>query len=148
MSVKNSILLKWQPWFSPSVDHKMFRTEPFVSAYVISRLYYCNSVLAGLPKAPIMPLQRVQNSITRLIKLLGPLDHISSTIRDLHWLPVKLPNYMQAVSDDSCCQQPSMSWIYHRAANQSLEHNFYSTFYLIEIVMFILSPFTRHLLIK
>ena len=60
-----------------------------VSAYVISRLDYCNSVLAGLPNASIMPLQRVQNAADRLIKLLGPRDHISSTIRDLHWFSVK-----------------------------------------------------------
>ena len=60
-----------------------------VSAYVISRLDYCNSVQAGLPNALIMPLQRVQNAAAKLIKLLGQRDHISSTIRDLHWLPVK-----------------------------------------------------------
>ena len=33
-----------------------------VSAFVVTRLDYCNSVLAGLPQATIDPLQRVQNA--------------------------------------------------------------------------------------
>ena len=59
-----------------------------VSTYVISRLDYCNSVLAGLPKASIM-LLRVQNTTARLIKLLDLRDHVLLTICDLHWVPVK-----------------------------------------------------------
>ena len=54
-----------------------------VSAYVISRLDYCNSVLAGLPKVSIM-LLRVQNTTARLIKLLDLRDHVLLTICDLH----------------------------------------------------------------
>ena len=60
-----------------------------VSAHVVSRLDYCNSILAGLPQTTLAPLQRVQNAAARLIKSLGPRDHITSTLRDLHWLPVE-----------------------------------------------------------
>jgi len=59
-----------------------------VSAFILSRLDYCNAVLAGLPKSTIAPLQRVQNAAARLVARLGPRDHVTSTIRDLHWLPV------------------------------------------------------------
>jgi len=59
-----------------------------VSAFILSRLDYCNAVLAGLPKSTIAPLQRVQNASARLVARLGPRDHVTSTIRDLHWLPV------------------------------------------------------------
>ena len=60
-----------------------------VSAFVLSRLDYCNAILAGLPKTTIAPLQRAQNAVARLVAQLGPRDHVSNALRDLHWLPVQ-----------------------------------------------------------
>jgi len=60
-----------------------------VSAFVLSRLDYCNAILAGLPKITIAPLQRAQNAAARLVARLGPRDHVSNALRDLHWLPVQ-----------------------------------------------------------
>jgi hypothetical protein len=59
------------------------------SAFILSRLDYCNSILAGLPKSSIVTLQRVQNAAARLVLGLGPRDHISDGLRQLHWLPVE-----------------------------------------------------------
>ena len=42
-------------------------TISLVNSFVLSRLDYCNSVLAGLPKSTIAPLQRFQNAAARLI---------------------------------------------------------------------------------
>ena len=42
-------------------------TTQLVCALVISRLDYCNSLLAGLPVCTTEPLQRVQNAAARLI---------------------------------------------------------------------------------
>ena len=41
-------------------------TATLISAFVLSRLDYCNAVLAGLPKVTIAPLQRAQNAAARL----------------------------------------------------------------------------------
>jgi len=60
-----------------------------VSAFVLSRLDYCNAILAGLPKTTIAPLQRAQNAEARLVAQLGPRDHVSNALRDLHWLHVQ-----------------------------------------------------------
>ena len=38
-----------------------------VSACVLSRLDYCNAVLAGLSKSTIAPLQHIENAATRLV---------------------------------------------------------------------------------
>ena len=67
---------------------RQITTSP-VSFFVLGRLDYCNSVLAGLPKSSITPLQRVQNAAARLICGLGPQDHVTPASYELHWLPVE-----------------------------------------------------------
>ncbi len=44
-----------------------FLTELLVQALVISRLDYCNALLAGLPSNTIKPLQMIQNAAARLV---------------------------------------------------------------------------------
>ncbi|KAI4875881.1 hypothetical protein NFI96_009458 [Prochilodus magdalenae] len=63
-------------------------TQLLVQSLVISRLDYCNSLLAGLPLRAIRPLQLVQNAAARLIFNLPKFTHITSLLRSLHWLPV------------------------------------------------------------
>ena len=64
-------------------------TARLVSAFVLSRLDYFNSVLAGLPQSTIAHLQGVQNAAAILIMSLGSRDHITPVLHHLHWLPVK-----------------------------------------------------------
>ena len=44
-------------------------TQQLVLALIMSRLDYCNSVLAGLPTSTLQPLQRVQNAAAQLESL-------------------------------------------------------------------------------
>ena len=53
-----------------------------MSAFVLTRLDYCNVVFANLPAATVAPLQRAQNAAARLVKGLGPRDHVSSDLTD------------------------------------------------------------------
>jgi len=64
-------------------------TKRLVTALVLSRLDYCNAVLAGLPESTIRPLQRVQNAAACLITDTKPSDHINPVLMPLHWLPIK-----------------------------------------------------------
>ena len=59
-----------------------------VSAFVISRLDYCNSSFARLPACALEPLQRVLHDAARLVAGLGPRDHVRESVKDLHWLPI------------------------------------------------------------
>ena len=63
-------------------------TIQLVVALVFSRLDYCNAVLAGLPAATLAPLQRVLHAAARLVNGLRPRDHVTSALKELHWLPI------------------------------------------------------------
>ena len=58
-----------------------------VSAYVISSLDYCNSVLTGMTKSTTTQLQRMQNR-SKATRTTGS-HHILTALHDLHWLLVK-----------------------------------------------------------
>ena len=63
--------------------------KTLISAFVLSRIYYCSSLLAGCPKKLIHKLQKVQNNTARLICRTPKYDHISPVLHTLHWLPVE-----------------------------------------------------------
>ena len=83
-------------------------TTQLVLALIISRLDYCNAALAGLPQTTIAPLQRVQNVAARLVFELGPREHVTPCLLQLHWLPVrwriqfKLSRIMHSVFNGNC----------------------------------------------
>lgn len=64
-------------------------TARLVSAFVLSRLDYCNAVLAELPASTLAPLQRVIHAAARLVFDLKPRDHVTAALKALHWLPIK-----------------------------------------------------------
>src|SRR6218665_1506416 len=69
-----------------NLNENFLRT--LVQALVISRLDYCNSVLYGLPASTLQPLTTVLHCAAKLIKNLSPRDHVTLTLRELHWLPI------------------------------------------------------------
>ena len=64
-------------------------TKKLVSSFVLSRLDYCNSLLAGLPENRLGLLQRVQNNAARLVLGRRGRNHATPLLRSLHWLPVR-----------------------------------------------------------
>ena len=59
-----------------------------MSAFVLSRLDYCNSLLSGCPTHLLEKLQKVQNSAAQLVLKAHKQDHVIPRLRTLHWLPI------------------------------------------------------------
>ena len=59
------------------------------NAMVSSRLDYCNSLLYSVPGLYLSKLQRVQNSLARVVTRSPKLTHTSPLLHQLHWLPIR-----------------------------------------------------------
>ena len=64
-------------------------TKYLVTTLILSKIDYCNSLLAGVNNSILYKLQLIQNSAARLIVRMRKFDHITPLLMDLHWLPVK-----------------------------------------------------------
>ena len=65
-------------------------TKTLVNSCILSRLDYCNSLLAGYPQTVIKPLQQqVQNSAAKLILKSRRAEHAKPLLKQLHWLPIE-----------------------------------------------------------
>ncbi|MCI0561137.1 MAG: reverse transcriptase domain-containing protein [Nitrososphaera sp.] len=56
---------------------------------VTARLDYCNSLLYGTSVANIKKLQRVQNTLARVVAGARRYDSATAVMKDLHWLPIQ-----------------------------------------------------------
>jgi Reverse transcriptase (RNA-dependent DNA polymerase)/Endonuclease-reverse transcriptase len=53
-----------------------------------SRLDYCNALFAGMSASNVYKLQRVQNTLARVLLHRRRFDHITPALKELHWLPI------------------------------------------------------------
>ena len=63
--------------------------EPLIGlvvSLVLTRLDYCNAVLAGLPAYQLDRLQSAVNAAARMIYRASRYDHVSSLLKELQWL--------------------------------------------------------------
>ena len=64
-------------------------TERVVNGLITSRLDYGNSLLFGLFGTSANNMQRLQNSVARLVTRQARRDSATPLLRELHWLPVR-----------------------------------------------------------
>ena len=65
-------------------------TATLVSAFVLSRIDYCNSLLFGSTHDATSHLQLTLNYAARVILRLPKSSSLTTHLRSLHWLPVKV----------------------------------------------------------
>ena len=64
-------------------------TKTITHAFVTSTLDYGNSLLYGISRKDLNKLQILQNSAARVVEKKRKYDHITETLKELHWLPVE-----------------------------------------------------------
>ena len=65
-------------------------TATLVSAFVLSTIDHCNSLLFGSTHDVTSHLQRTQNYVVRVILCFTNSSSITTHLKSLHWLPVKV----------------------------------------------------------
>ena len=60
-----------------------------VNALILSKLDYCNSILANITKDKIKSLQVAQNDAARLVFKKKRSAHVTHLLKQLHWLPIE-----------------------------------------------------------
>ena len=65
-------------------------TATLVSAFALSRIDYCDSLLFGSAHDVSSKLQRIQNYAARVILRLPKSSNMTTHLKSLHWLPVKV----------------------------------------------------------
>ena len=61
----------------------------YICSIVSSRPDYCNALLRGAPASTIDKLQRVQNTLTRVVTQSTRQTPSKPLLQSLHWLPVR-----------------------------------------------------------
>lgn len=65
-------------------------TAMLIAALVLTRIDYCNAVLAHLPAVTLRPLRKVLNASVRVALGLKPWDRVTADmLKNLHWLPLE-----------------------------------------------------------
>ena len=84
-------------------------TATFVSAFVLSKIYYCNSLLFGSTHDVTPHLQRILNYAARVILRLPMSSSITIHLKSLHWLPVKVRSTYKI----ACCATTATVVLHH-----------------------------------
>ena len=85
-------------------------TATLVSAFVLSRIDYCISLLLGSTHDVTSHLQRIQNYAARVILCLPMSSSITIHLKSLHWLPVKVRSTYKIACLCYHCHSSTAPW--------------------------------------
>ena len=96
------------------VQHVLDRSTliTIINTLVLSKLFYCSSVWSNAADTNLLKLQAVQNFAARIICGTRKFDHVTSLLKELHWLPVKSQLYLHdAVLAFKCMTDSAPSYL-------------------------------------
>ena len=87
-------------------------TATLVSAFVLSRIDYCSSLLFGSTHDVTSHLQRIQNYAAKVIFRLPKSSNTTTHLKSLHWLPVNVRStYKIACLCYHCHSSTALSYV-------------------------------------
>ena len=87
-------------------------TATLVSAFVLSRIDYCSSLLFGSTHDVTSHMQRIQNYAVRVILRHPKSSNINTHLKSLHWLHVKVRStYKIACLCYHCSSSTALSYV-------------------------------------
>ena len=63
--------------------------KTLVHAFITCKVDNLNSLLAGIPGYALDKVQMILNNLARLLTRTNGKDHITGTLKELHWLPIE-----------------------------------------------------------
>ena len=111
-------------------------TATLVSAFVLSRIDYCNSLLFGSTHDVTSHLQRIQNYAAQVILRLPMSSSITIHLKSLHWLPFKVRStYKIACLCYHCHSSTAPSYVTDMLHRKPLHtHNTHSSSYTMPLL--------------
>ena len=107
-------------------------TVTLVSAFVLSRNYYFNSLLFGSTHDVTSHLQRIQNYAARVILRLPKSSSITIHLESLHWLPVKVRSaYKIACLCYHCHSNTAPSYVTGMLHREAIAH----PYHLLQLIL-------------
>ena len=95
---------------APFLNETSLKT--LMSAFILSRMDYCNYLFVNLSDESLNKLQRFQNRAAKLFFRKKKHDHVSPLLIKLHWLPVKeRVSYKIALLCHKCIHEKAPSYL-------------------------------------
>ena len=87
-------------------------SKTLVTSLILSRIDYCNSILAGLPANRLQKLQAIQNCAARMVCRKPKSSHVTPLLITLHWLPIQQRiDYKVAVTCFKCLNNSAPGYL-------------------------------------
>ena len=95
----------------------------------MSRIDYCNSLLYGVTTTNLTKLQREQNAAARLVCSVPRHEHVTPSLINLHWLPIRFRiNFKMAMFAFKCIHGQAPNYLKNLIAiKKSTRHNLRSS---------------------
>ena len=71
------------------ISFLFLQLQRLANSLVSSKLDYCNSLYNGISQANLNKIQRIQNTLARVVTNTSKFEHITPVLKKLHWLPIK-----------------------------------------------------------